>query len=47
MGVAHSVMDVDTGGRTIEEASRILGEMGLRIATRREYIDYLNEVLRK
>lgn len=47
MGVAHSVMDVDTGGRTIEEASRILGEMGLRIATRREYIDYMNEVLRK
>ena len=37
MGVAHSTMDVDTGGRTIEEAAAVLGEMNLRIATAEEF----------
>lgn len=37
MGVAHSVMDVDNGGRTIAEAKAILSDMDLRIATKEEY----------
>ena len=37
MGVAQSTMDVDSGGRTIEEASEILNNMDLRIATNDEY----------
>lgn len=37
MGVAHSTMDVDSGGRTVEEAAAILKEMGLRIATADEF----------
>ena len=41
MGVAHSTMDVDEGGRTVEEAAAILSEMGLRIATPDEYKDFL------
>lgn len=41
MGVAHSVMDVDDGGRTVEEVREILGEMGLDVATRDEYKEYL------
>ncbi len=41
MGVAHSTMDVDEGGRTVEEAATILSEMGLRIATLDEYKDFL------
>jgi len=41
MGVANSVMDVDEGGRTVEEASEILGSMGLRIATHEEFIEFL------
>jgi methylornithine synthase len=44
MGVAHSVMDVDNGGRTIGEAAAILKDMGLRIATRDEYVEYIGEV---
>ena len=47
MGVANSTMDVDNGGRTIHEAAQILNDMGLRIATKEEYIHYMNEVLRK
>ena len=43
MGVAHSTMDVDEGGRTVEEATAILSEMGLRIATPDEYRDFLND----
>ncbi len=43
MGVAHSVMDVDNGGRTIGEAAAILEKMGLRIATRKEYVDFIGE----
>ncbi len=41
MGVAHNVLDVDEGGRTVEEASAILNKMGLRIATKDEYKEYL------
>lgn len=41
MGVAHNTMDVDEGGRTVEEASAILDEMGLRIATREEYKKFI------
>ena len=41
MGVANSVMDVDEGGRTVEEASEILASMGLRIATHEEFADFL------
>lgn len=41
MGVANSVMDVDEGGRTVEEASEILGSMGLRIATDKEFKEFL------
>lgn len=44
MGVAHSVMDVDEGGRTVEEAAAILNEMGLRIASKEEYVKFLHEV---
>ena len=41
MGVANSVMDVDEGGRTVEEASEILGSKGLRIATDKEFKEFL------
>ncbi len=41
MGVAHSVMDVDEGGRTVEEAAEILKSMGLRIADHQEFVDFL------
>jgi hypothetical protein len=41
MGVANSVMDVDEGGRTVEEASEILRSMGLRIATDKEFKEFL------
>lgn len=40
-GVAQSSMDVDDGGRTVEEASAILRNMGLEPATAKEYADYL------
>lgn len=43
MGVAHSVMEVDEGGRTVEEAAQVLAEMGLRIASRQEYLEYLTK----
>ncbi|MGF6375867.1 methylornithine synthase [Clostridiales Family XIII bacterium PM5-7] len=42
MGVAHNTMDVDEGGRTVEEASAILGKMGLRIASKEEYKAYID-----
>lgn len=44
MGVAHSTMDVDEGGRTVEEAASILDEMGLRIASKEEYEAFLRQV---
>jgi methylornithine synthase len=37
MGVAQNLMDVDEGGRTIEEASHILAQLGLKIASAEEY----------
>ena len=43
MGVAHNTMDVDEGGRTVDEAAAILDEMGLRIATVEEYKEFLKK----
>lgn len=43
MGVAHNVMDVDEGGRTVEEAAAILSGMGLRIASVEEYQAFLRK----
>jgi len=40
-GVAQNSMDVDDGGRTVEEASQILRNMGLEPATASEYREYL------
>lgn len=42
MGVAQSSMDVDEGGRTVEEASAILRNMGLEPAAPEEYRNYLS-----
>jgi len=42
-GVAHNSMDVDSGGRTVEEASKILKNMGLKPAGKEEYIKFLRE----
>jgi len=44
MGVAQSSMDVDEGGRTVEEASAILKNMGLRPATAAEYRNHLKNL---
>jgi methylornithine synthase len=41
-GVAQNSMDVDDGGRTVEEASQILKSMGLQPATAAEYKEYLS-----
>ena len=41
MGVAHNTLDVDEGGRTVAEAASILEKMGLHIATREEYKEYI------
>lgn len=41
MGVAHNTLDVDEGGRTVAEAEAILERMGLRVATREEYKEYI------
>lgn len=43
-GVAQNSMDVDDGGRTVEEASHILKGMGLEPATGTEYKDYLRRI---
>lgn len=43
-GVAQMDKDVDEGGRTVEEVSRILREMGLAPATREEYEKYLKGI---
>ena len=43
-GVAQSSMDVDEGGRTVEEVSVILKTMGLRVATGDEYKSYIGEL---
>lgn len=44
MGVAHSRMDVDNGGRTIAEAAAILSDMNLEIATKEEYREYMTKL---
>lgn len=44
MGVAHNTMDVDEGGRTVEEARSILDQMGLTIASCEEYKRFIAEV---
>jgi len=41
-GVAQSTMDVEEGGRTVEEASAILRKMGLQPASAEEYKEYLS-----
>ena len=41
LGVARSTMDVAEGGRTFEEAASVLGEMGLKAASREEYKHYI------
>ncbi|MEG0157711.1 MAG: methylornithine synthase PylB, partial [Anaerovoracaceae bacterium] len=41
MGVAQNVMDVDEGGRTVEEVNEILPKLGLRAATAEEYKEYI------
>lgn len=41
MGVAQNSMDVDEGGRTVEEAAVILAEMGLEPATAAAYRRYI------
>jgi methylornithine synthase len=41
MGVAQSSMDVDEGGRTVLEASRIISDLGMKVATPESYKEYL------
>jgi methylornithine synthase len=43
-GVAQSSMDVDEGGRTVEEVTKILGSMGLAPASAEEYRSYIGEL---
>lgn len=43
-GVAQSEMDVDDGGRTVEEATKILESLGLAAATPEEYRAYIGEL---
>lgn len=45
MGVAQSTMDVDEGGRTVDEVRHILGSMGLSIASTAEYKEYLRVLI--
>jgi methylornithine synthase len=42
-GVAQSELDIDTGARTVSEATAMLQELGLRTATMDEYSAYLVE----
>lgn len=44
-GVAQNSKDVDEGGRTIEEVSKILETLDLRVATSDEYKDYIGGLL--
>lgn len=41
MGVAQNTKDVDDGGRSVEEVTSILSEIGLRPGTVQEYKDYI------
>lgn len=43
-GVAQSSMDVEEGGRTVAEASRIIEDLGLKPATAGEYKEYLDQL---
>lgn len=43
-GVAQNSMDVDEGGRTVEEVNSILRNMGMEPATDSEYRDYINQL---
>lgn len=43
-GVAQNSMDVDDGGRTVEEVKKILEAMGLEAATAEEYRRYIGEL---
>jgi len=45
MGVAQSSMDVDEGGRTVEEVKHILGSLGLHVASTDEYKEYLKVLM--
>lgn len=40
-GVAQNSMDVDDGGRTVEEVTKLLKEMNIEVATAQEYRDYI------
>ena len=46
MGVAQSTMDVDEGGRTVDEVKHILSDMGLSLASVTEYKEYLKTLLK-
>ncbi|MCR5034534.1 MAG: methylornithine synthase PylB [Clostridia bacterium] len=43
VGVAHETMDVDSGGRTVQEARAILQNMGLVLAEPEEYRRYIRD----
>ena len=43
-GVAQNSMDVDEGGRTVEEVSAILRSMGLKPAKASDYSEYIGEL---
>jgi len=44
MGVAQSTKDIDEGGRTFKEAAAILKDMGLKPASREEYLSYISNL---
>ena len=44
MGVAHSTMEVDEGGRTVGEVKSILDDMDLRLGTKEEYKEYIEQL---
>jgi methylornithine synthase len=41
MGVAQNIKDVDDGGRSVDEVTSILSEIGLKPATASEYKNYI------
>lgn len=43
-GVAQNSMDVDDGGRTVEEVKKILKSLGLKAATAEEYKKYIENL---
>jgi len=45
MGVAQSTKDIDDGGRTVEGVRSILSEMGIEIATAKDYSAYIRTIL--